>query len=85
MQSIYGEPEIEINAEFLEEVKRARKMWQDALSYYESVSDPDLVDFAIYDIEACRKRYVYLIKRAKEQMRVQTDQNKVIKKQMTTY
>jgi hypothetical protein len=52
---------------FADEVKRAYAEWQAAENYFDNVADPDLVDFAIYDMEAARKRYVYMLKKAREQ------------------
>jgi hypothetical protein len=46
-------------------VSQALREWQDAQKYFEEVSDPDLVDVAIYDLEAARRRYMYLLKCAK--------------------
>ena len=33
---------------------------------FDNVDDPDLVDFAIYDMQAARKKYVYMLKKARE-------------------
>lgn len=51
---------------FVDEVKRAYAEWQAAENYFDNVADPDLVDFAIYDMEAARKKYVYMLKKARE-------------------
>jgi len=47
---------------FSKNVKEALRNWQDAQKYFEAVSDPDLVDVAIYDMEAARRRYMYMLK-----------------------
>ena len=50
------------------QVLRAMEQWQEAGRYFESVSDTDLVDYAIYEAEAARRKYMLLLKRyAKEQ------------------
>lgn len=49
-----------------ESVKIAKKEWHTAQNIFNNVSDPELVDFAIYNMEAAEKKYVYLMKRAKE-------------------
>lgn len=46
------------------EVAKALQDWKDAQQYYDSVSDPQLVDYAVYKLEAAKKRYIYLLKRA---------------------
>ncbi len=47
------------------DIRRAYADWQAAENYFENVTDPDLIDFAIYDIEAAKKKYIYMLKRAK--------------------
>ena len=47
------------------DVRRAYAEWQAAENYFENVADPDLVDFAIYDMEAAKKKYIYMLKRAR--------------------
>ncbi len=34
--------------------------------YFENVSDPDLVDHAIHSMDAAQKRYMYLLRQARE-------------------
>ncbi|MHB8928741.1 MAG: YaaL family protein [Bacillota bacterium] len=50
---------------FGDTVEHARRDWLAAKSYFEAVTDPDLVDHAIYVLEAAERKYMYLIKRAK--------------------
>lgn len=49
----------------LEVVQEAWREWQAARNYFDAVSDPDLVDHAIYLVEAAERKYGYLIKQAK--------------------
>lgn len=46
-------------------VKQAYEEWQAAENFFHSVNDPDLVDHAIYKLEATKARYIYLLKQAK--------------------
>ncbi|WP_090554518.1 YaaL family protein [Natronincola ferrireducens] len=62
----FQEPEKDENQEFVEIIKRAREEWEGAEKTFHSVSDPDLIDYAIYNVEATRAKYIYLLKRAKE-------------------
>lgn len=48
-------------------VEQARREWQSARDKFDQISDPDLVDHAIYNIEAAERRYIYLLKKAKEE------------------
>lgn len=50
----------------IQAVDMARREWVSSKQYFESVSDPDLVDHAIYVMEAAQKKYVYLLKKARE-------------------
>lgn len=49
-----------------ENVAEALARWKAAMAFYENVSDPDLMEFAIYDMEASRRKYVFLLKRSKK-------------------
>lgn len=53
-----------VDYDYLEKVREAWMQWQAAQNYFQSVSDPDLVDYAIYDLEASRRRYMYMLKQA---------------------
>ncbi|MDF2677267.1 MAG: hypothetical protein K0Q97_1585 [Bacillota bacterium] len=46
-------------------LETARKEWEDAKNIFENVSDPDLIDYAIYNVDAAQKKYSYLIKQIK--------------------
>jgi len=47
--------------------KQAKVQLQLAQAYFENVSDPELVDYAINNLEAAEKRYNYLLKQIREQ------------------
>ncbi|MGE5550112.1 MAG: YaaL family protein [Bacteroidota bacterium] len=48
-----------------EAVEEARTEWYNARRYFECVSEPDLVDQAIYSMEAAERKYMYLLRLAK--------------------
>jgi len=50
----------------VEAIDEARREWQTARAYFETVSDPALVDHAIYVMEAAEKKYMYLLRMARE-------------------
>lgn len=66
----------DLNDEQREEEKRiksiqdAHKEWMEKEEYFKAVSDSDLVDFAIYDIEASKRKYTYLLKKFKKERNV---------------
>lgn len=48
-------------------ISRAREEWLAARNYFEMVTDPDLVDHAVYLLGAAERKYMYLLKRAKNE------------------
>ncbi|SEP47058.1 DUF2508 family protein [Propionispora vibrioides] len=49
-----------------EMVEQARQEWLSAQYYYNTVTDKDLVDHAVYMMQAAEKKYVYLLKQARQ-------------------
>lgn len=47
-------------------IAQAHREWLAARTLFEHVNDPDLVDQAIHRMTAAEKRYVFLLKRARE-------------------
>ncbi|MCL5942820.1 MAG: YaaL family protein [Actinobacteria bacterium] len=52
-------------------VDSARAEWASARSYFETVTDPELVDHAIYLVEAAERKYAYMIRKARERRALQ--------------
>ena len=48
-------------------LENAKKEWEEAKNIFENVSEPDLVDYAIYNGEAAEKKYVYLLRQIKKE------------------
>ncbi|AIF54323.1 DUF2508 family protein [Pelosinus sp. UFO1] len=48
-------------------VEEARQEWLNAQYYYNTVSDQDLVDHAVYLMQAAEKKYIYLLKKARQE------------------
>lgn len=48
-------------------VDKAHREWMQAKAYFEEADDPDLVDHAIYAMEAAEKKYIYLLKLARKE------------------
>ncbi|NLY29463.1 MAG: YaaL family protein [Firmicutes bacterium] len=46
-------------------IEQARQEWLSAMAYFDNVEDPDLVDYAVYSVEAAERKYMYLLKKAK--------------------
>lgn len=52
-------------ASMAELAEGARKEWEDAVSYFDSVSDPLLIDSAIHRVAAAEQRYRYILNAAR--------------------
>lgn len=48
----------------------AHRQWMEKEEYFRCVSDSDLVDFAIYDMEASKRKYMYLLNNFKKETNV---------------
>jgi len=53
--------------EMLSLIDEAQREWVAAKNYFDNVSDPDLIDHAVYVSQAAEKRYMYLLKQARSQ------------------
>jgi len=62
---MYGEVKTEEEV-ILDSIREAHEEWRNAEAYFQNVTDPDLIDHAIYRMEAARTRYTYLLKLARE-------------------
>jgi hypothetical protein len=51
---------------YADEVKKAYSDLKAAENYFDNADDPDLIDFAIYDLEAAKKKYSYMLKKARQ-------------------
>ncbi|ERI93004.1 hypothetical protein HMPREF1982_01961 [Clostridiales bacterium oral taxon 876 str. F0540] len=52
--------------ELIKAIDEAKEEMERAAHYFEQVSTPELVDYAIYMDQAAKSRFVYLLKEAKE-------------------
>jgi hypothetical protein len=66
ISSLQGIREKDENQELINMIYKARQEMQDAQCYFDNVTDPELVDHAIYKMEAAKSHYVYLLKVAKD-------------------
>jgi hypothetical protein len=64
----YYEDGVSKNA-YADEVKKAYSDLKAAENYFNNADDPDLIDFAIYDLEAAKKKYSYMLKKARQSYR----------------
>ncbi|MEN6414894.1 MAG: YaaL family protein [Veillonellales bacterium] len=59
-------PEVRPMPPLTDVVEQARQEWLSAQSYYNTVSDQDLVDYAVFRMQAAEKKYIYLLKQARQ-------------------
>lgn len=55
------------NKDLLLLIDEARREWLIAKEYFDSVSDPNLIEHAVYVYHAAEKRYMYLLNQARSQ------------------
>lgn len=66
MDSLQGRKAKDENEDFIKTIYKAKQEMLDTQNYFDSVTEPELIDHAIYRMEAARSQYVYLLKLAKE-------------------
>lgn len=52
--------------EFFMSLHKAQQEMYDAENFFDNVIDPELIEHAIYKMEAAKTKYTYLLKQAKE-------------------
>lgn len=52
--------------EIIMNLRKAFNEWKFKENYFQSVTDPDLIDMAIYEMEASKIKYIYFLKKARE-------------------
>ncbi|HWI53567.1 MAG TPA: DUF2508 family protein [Symbiobacteriaceae bacterium] len=57
-----GEPDDELQ----HQVSAAHREWVTAQQYFQSVSEPELVDHAVHSIIAAEQKYTYLLRKLRE-------------------
>lgn len=62
-----------------EEIEAARAEWAIAQQHVDYVSDPELIDHAIYYLEAAERKYGYLLREAKKKYREKVGRTQVAK------
>lgn len=67
--------EIKEKDEFLKIVALAFKEWKEKEKMFEMVSDPELVDYVIYQMEASRLKYIYLLNKLRQEEEYKEKEN----------
>lgn len=57
----------EVRANYLLDVDKARREWQLAQHNFNYYTANDLIDYGVYQINAAEKKYMHLLKEAREQ------------------
>jgi len=54
-------------------VAKAHRDWLEAQALFNEVKEPDLIDHAIYAMEATERKYMFLLKQAKQEKAINED------------
>lgn len=52
--------------DFFAVINKAKQDMYDAQNFFDNVTEPQLIDHAIYKIEAAKTKYTFLLKKAKD-------------------
>lgn len=67
IRKFFAPPEPEVKAPTLAEaIAEAHREWELAKRYFETVSEPELVEHAAYLIKATERRYMFLVRLARD-------------------
>jgi hypothetical protein len=69
-----GDPHGDVNRDLQVQVDAAHREWQAAQQYFQMVSEPELVDHAIFTLEAAQRKYMYLFRQLRHAQGVDFDQ-----------
>jgi len=64
-------------------VEKAKIEWDQAKVFFNEAQDPDLIDHAIFAMEAAERKYMYLLKEARKENVVQEDVYYVLNNNMS--
>lgn len=65
LKDIINNGQSEETKDIYESLRKAKKDWDNAKNIFENVSNPELVDYAIYNVDAAEKRYMYILNQIK--------------------
>lgn len=74
--NIKKDKEVQEKEEMLKIIASAHKQWKEKESLFQTVTDPDLVDYAIYQMEASRLKYIYLLKKMRKEESKEADDSR---------
>ena len=55
-----------VKKQLMDEAQRALADWRAAENFLNYAQDPDLIECAVFDLEAARKKYSFIIKKLRE-------------------
>ncbi|MGI6327998.1 MAG: YaaL family protein [Dethiobacteria bacterium] len=60
----------EFRAKNADLIERAKQDWYAAVSLFNNIEDPGLIDHAIYNLNAAERRYVFLLEEARQERKL---------------
>jgi len=59
--------------EYLEQIWLAWQEWQSAINLFENAFEPEMVEYAVFNIEARRRQYMFMVKYARDHLKLDAD------------
>jgi hypothetical protein len=50
-------------SDYTDDALKALDEWHAAENYFNSITDPDLIEYALYELEAAKRKYEYLMRK----------------------
>lgn len=66
LKEISGRKKLTEEEEIINNLQEAFDEWKRKENYFEVAIEPDLIDHAIYEIEASKIKYIYFLKKARK-------------------
>lgn len=77
-QKVFKRQEVDLQERnFAFMIEEARQDWQRSKKLFEEATDQDLIDHAIHGVKAAERRYIFLLKEAREK-KIKIDQDMMI-------
>lgn len=69
MTAVQEKLQKELSPEFFENVHSAWARWQSANERYKEFTEPELVDYAIHEMDAAKKQFSFALRKAREEQK----------------
>ncbi|MDW7675002.1 MAG: YaaL family protein [Bacillota bacterium] len=56
---------VEEKDELKDNINKAKEEWEYAKMFFQEATEPDIIDYAIFQLDAAERKYMYLLEQAK--------------------